>query len=97
ASVQFPGVYLRMDGRGVTQPTGPGGGIVTCQFGAMSWEKFRIETQSDGTVAIASVQFPGVYLRMDGRGVTQPTGPGGGIVNCQFGAMSWEKFNLVPV
>jgi len=34
---------------------------------------------------------------MDGRGVTQPTGPGGGIVNCQFGAHSWEKFNLAPV
>jgi hypothetical protein len=34
---------------------------------------------------------------MDGRGVTQPSDPGGGTVNCQFGARSWEKFNLVPV
>jgi hypothetical protein len=97
ASVQFPGVYLRMDGSGVTQPTGPGAGIVNCQSFVGPWEKFRIETQSDGTVAIASVQFPGVYLRMDGRGVTQPTGPGAGIVNCQFTAGPLEKFNLVPV
>ncbi len=97
ASVEFPGVYLRMDGRGVTQPSDPGGGFVNCQFGASKWEKFRLETQSDGTVAIASVEFPGVYLRMDGRGVTQPSGPGGGFVNCQFGARSWEKFNIVPV
>jgi hypothetical protein len=96
ASAQFAGVVLRMDGSGVTQPTGPGGGIVNCQFGVDALEKFRLEAQSDGTTAIASIQFPGVYLRMDGSGVTQPTGAGGGIVNCQFGVGAWEKFRLEP-
>jgi hypothetical protein len=28
--------------------------------------------------------FPGVYLRMDGNGVTQSTANGGGVVNCQY-------------
>jgi hypothetical protein len=94
ASVQFPGVYLRMDGGGVTQFVGPGAGIVNCQFGVGAWEKFKLETQPDGTTAIASVQFPGVYLRMDGGGVTQFVGPGGGVVNCQFGVGPSEKFKL---
>lgn len=90
----FPGVFLRMDGSGVTAPTGPGGGTVNCQFGAGPWEAFRFELQPDNTTALASVAFPGVYLRMDGAGVTSPTGPGGGTVNGQFGVGAWEKFYL---
>jgi hypothetical protein len=93
----FQNVFLRMDGRGVTQPTGPGGGIVNCQYGMGPWEKFRIEQQPDGSVALASIQFPGVYLRTDGRGVTAPTGPGGGTVNCQWTAGPWEKYHVVGV
>lgn len=95
-SVQFPNVYLRMDGRTVTQFAGAGGGIVNCQFGAFGWEKFRLVAQGNGTVAIESVQFPNVFLRMDGSGVTQFTGPGSGTVNCQFGVGPSEKFRLVP-
>jgi hypothetical protein len=94
ASVQFPDVYLRMDGSGVTKFSAPGGGIVNCQFNAGPWEKFRLESHGS-TIAIASAQFPGVYLRMDGSGVTKFTAPGGGIVNCQFGVGAWEKFNLI--
>ena len=94
ASVAFPGVHLRMDGNGLTQPEGAGGGTVNCQYGVGPWEKFRLEQQGDGTVAIASVAFPGVHLRMDGNGLTQPEGAGGGTVNCQYGVGPWEKFQL---
>jgi len=97
ASAQFPNVFLRMDGQGVTQTTGPGSGTVNCQFGAFSWEQFDLVPQGNGKVSIRSVQFPNVYLRMDGQGVTQTTGPGGGTVNCQFGAFGWEQFYLIPV
>lgn len=38
------------------------------------------------SVKIQSNQFPNVFLRMDGAG---------GIVNCQFGAGSYEEFNLI--
>jgi hypothetical protein len=93
-SVQFPNVHLRMDGGGVTAPVGPGGGTVNCQFGVGPWEKFTLEPHGDSTVAIASVQFPNVHLRMDGRGVTAPVGPGGGTVNCQFGVGPWESSRL---
>ncbi|MGE5673821.1 MAG: fascin domain-containing protein [Mycobacterium leprae] len=96
-SLAFPGVYLRMDGTVVTAPVGPGGGTVNCQFGAYEWEQFRLEPKGEGFFAIASVAFPGVYLRMDGNGVTAPTGPGGGTVNCQFGAGAWERFRVATV
>jgi phospholipase C len=95
ASVAFPNVYLRMDGSGITQSVGPGSGTVNCQFGVGSSEKFRLELQDDGTFAIASVQFPSVYLRMDGSGVKQFLAAGGGTVNCQFGIGPWEKLRLM--
>jgi C1A family cysteine protease len=93
-SVAFPNVFLRMDGSGVDQPTGPGGGVVNCQYTAGPYEQFMIAKQSGGTYTIGSVQFPNVFLRMDGSGVSQPTGPGGGVVNCQFTAGPWEQFIL---
>jgi phospholipase C len=94
ASDAFRGVYLRMDGRGVG-PSPDGGGTVNCQGFIGSWEKFRILPQPDGTVAIGSVAFPGVFLRMDGRpyGRCQDGCPDGfGTVNCQGFIGSWEKF-----
>jgi hypothetical protein len=93
-SAQFLNVDLRMDGSGVTAFSGLGGGTVNCQFGVGAWERFRLEPQTDGTVAIASLAFPGVYLRMDGNGVTAFSGLGGGTVNCQFGVGAWERFRL---
>jgi phospholipase C len=84
-----------MDGSGVTQWSTFGGGTVNGQFGAGDWEKFRLEAQSDGTIAIGSVAFPGVYLRMGALDVTQFSAMGAGSVNCQVGVGSWEKFNLI--
>jgi PASTA domain len=96
ASVQFPGVCLRMDGAGVTA-SAPSGGTVNCQYDPAGWEKFTLEWQPDGTVAIASVQFPGVYLHMDGTGVTAPTASGGGTVNCQYGVGASATFRFTGV
>jgi hypothetical protein len=93
SSVQFPGVYLRMDGTGVTESLNSGGGTVNCQYGASGWETFQIQWQAGG-INIESVQFPGVYLRMDGTGVTESLNSGGGTVNCQYGASGWETFTL---
>jgi phospholipase C len=96
-SVQFPGVYLRMDGSKVTAAA-PSGGTVNCKYGAAGWETFTPEWQPDGTVAIASVQFPGVYLQMDGTNVTAATDTGGGTVKCHYGvgASTAFKFTGVP-
>ncbi len=93
-SIQFPNVFLRVDGTGVNAAVGPGGGTVNCQFGAGPYEKLRFVDQGDGSVAIASVQFPNVCLRLDGHGVTSFAGAGAGVVNCQFGVGPWEKFRL---
>ena len=87
-SVAYPGVYLRMDGSGMSQFTQPGGGVVNCQFGA---EKFRIVyNRSDyvGMFSIGSQAFPFVYLRTDGIN---------SIVNCQHGAYFNEMYTLTAV
>ena len=86
-------VYLRMDGSGVSEPMPDGGGVVNCQVGAGPWEQFNIVKQDDGYYAIESVQFPGVFLRIDGRNLTADN-PIGGVVNCQFGVGPWEKFKV---
>ncbi len=92
-SVAFPGVFLRMDGSGVTAFSASGGGVVNGQFGAYSAEKFSIQSEDVG-YSIQSVAFPGVVLRMDGNGVNAFSGSGGGVVNAQFGVGPWEKFKL---
>ena len=95
-SAAFPKAFLRMDGSGVTKFTGSGAGKVNAQGYVGAWEKFHLRPRgSDLRVAIESAAFPGVFLRMDGNGITQPSGPGAGTVNCQFGAHSWEQFRLV--
>lgn len=95
-SVQFPNVYLRMDGRGVTGFSGSGAGTVDCQFTAGPYERFNLQEvpNQENVFAIQSAQFPDVYLRMDGSGVTGFTGSGAGIVNCQFTAGPYELFLL---
>ncbi len=92
-SVEFPGVFLRMDGRGVNRFNRGGIGVVNSQFGADLWEKFSIQSEDVG-YSIQSVAFPGVFLRMDGNGVNAFNPSGGGVVNGQSGAYSWEKFYI---
>ena len=95
-ATDFPNVFLRLDGRGLTQPVGPGGGTVNAQYTVGPWEKFRLVNNGNGSVSIASVQFPNVFLRMDGTGVTKFSAPGGGVVNAQYTAGPWERFFISP-
>ncbi len=82
--------YLRADGRGVTRTTATGGGVLNVQAFAGPWERFRIQNQPDGTVAIASAAFPNVFIRMQ-------YGDNTGIANLQYRVGGWEKFRLVDV
>ena len=103
-SVTFPGVYVRCDGSGVTEYTPPGSGIVNCQHKPpLHWERFYIypvETtpslagESTAKVVIESAAFKNVFIRLNGKGMSQFEGPGGGEVNCQFTARSYEVFYL---
>jgi hypothetical protein len=79
----FNNRFLRMDGEDISPS---GGGTVNCQYGAQTYERFELIGQADGTFAIASIKFPGVYLRMDSNGV----------VKSQFGVGLYEKFYVVP-
>jgi hypothetical protein len=65
----FPHAYLRIDGTGLSAPSSGGGGTVNCQAGVADFETPEEAPQPDGTIAIASVSFPNVYLRMDGSGI----------------------------
>jgi len=46
------------------------------------------------TVTIGSAAFKNIFLRLDGTGVTQPIGPGGGVANAQFGPGPMQQFRL---
>jgi endonuclease/exonuclease/phosphatase family metal-dependent hydrolase len=100
ASVQFPGVYLQLDGKDVTSSSDGSKTGLSVGHGAGPLEQFRLSPPpTDGApyrTLIESVAYPGVYLRMDARGVTESTEPGGGIVNKQFGFAAYEWFILRP-
>jgi endonuclease/exonuclease/phosphatase family metal-dependent hydrolase len=90
-SVAYPGVYLRMDGKGVTRYEPGGGGKVNKQFGSWDYEQFIIQPQPNGTVAIESKAFPGVFLRLS---IGVAPGENSVVVNCQFGVGPSEEFRL---
>ena len=103
-SVEFPYVYLRCDGTGVSQWEAAGGGTVNCQYEPPSpWESFYIHPvemapslapQTTYKVVIESAHFRHVFIRMDSQGMSHYMSPGGGEVNCQFTASSWEFYFL---
>ena len=105
-SVFFSDVYLRCDGTGVVQYEPAGGGTVNCQYKPPStWERFYIypvemapslASQTTYKVVIESAHFRNVFICMDSKGMSHPMGPGGGEVNCQFTARSWELYFLRP-
>jgi tyrosyl-tRNA synthetase len=86
-SVAFPGCYMRMDGRNVTQLRDFGSGHVNAQKGAGEWEEFTLHKLTNGNVRIESVAFPNCYLRM-----------GKAEVNCQYTAIEngYEDFAMRP-
>ena len=95
-SANFSGIFLRMDGSGLSPSNKPpnGGGLVNCQHGAQEWERFILRELEGDVIALESSHFSGVYLRMDGSSVKSNNQSGGGVVNAQFGIGAWEKFRL---
>jgi len=94
-SVLNPNAFLRMDGTGITQSIWTGAGVVDCQYCSTGgYELFNLVANADGTISIESIQFPGVFLRLDGSTVTSFSASGGGTVNCQFGAGAYECYTI---
>jgi hypothetical protein len=72
-----------MDGTGVPSPTRAG--PVNCEYGIVdSTQKFKAEFQANGSCCFESVAFPGIFLCLNGTGLSTGSGPGG-TVNCQPG------------
>ena len=100
-SARWNNVYIRLDGSGMNQFLGPGGGTVNCQYGAKPYETFYLKEEDEpGVHSIVSVPFPHCRIRIDGNGVTQYSGSGGGTVNCQYydnvtsPSQDWEKIEI---
>lgn len=91
-SEEFGRLFLRLDGHGVTSFLPDGGGVVNSQYGCGPWERFNEVPVGNGKIALESVAFPNVFLRLDGRGVSEFLANGGGVVNAQFGHFAWEEF-----
>lgn len=87
------GSYLTLYPQGATEPNGVGmaGWSPTQTQEAL----LSIQSTGDGRYTIGSVQYPNVYLRMDGTGVTASNGSGVGVANCQITAGPWEKMCIV--
>ena len=87
-----------MDGSALIWPSSRGGGSVSCSPDCNNLEQqFFITPIAEDTniYTIQSVAYPGVYLRMDGTGLDEFALRGGGVVNCQRGVASYEKFQIV--
>ncbi|KAI9865405.1 MAG: hypothetical protein M1813_002295 [Trichoglossum hirsutum] len=80
----YDDVYLRLDGR-FDAYAEHGSGVVNLQYTAGPYCLFRFAPQSDGAVAIESVEFPGRFLRIENT-----------LVNAQFGAGAFEKVFVAP-
>ncbi len=103
-SMHFRDVYIRCDASDVKESTGPGGGTVNCQCTPpQSWEQFYViplempptlVKQPIRNVVIESAEWENVFLRLEAKEMTEFRSSGGGKVNLQFGAKSFEKFIL---
>lgn len=102
-SVEFPHVYLRCDGTGVTQEE-PEGGIVNCQYKppeqCESFYIYPVEMapslapQITYKVVMESAPFRHVFIHMNSQGMSHYEDTGGGEVNCQFAVSPWESYFL---
>ena len=104
-STAFTNVFVRCDGSSVNKFQGSGSGLVNCQYTARTWERYYIyppemppslaaDCKTPHKVVIESAQWNNVYIRLDGTGMNKFQGSGGGTVNCQYGARSYETFYL---
>lgn len=102
-SVEFPNVYLRCDGTGVTQEE-PEGGIVNCQYRppeqCESFYIYPVEMapslapQVTYKVVMESAPFRHVFIHMNSQGMSHYEDTGGGEVNCRFAVSPWESYFL---
>ena len=102
-SQAYPEVYMRCDGEDVKKSPS-GGGTVNCQYPPVEPDewfyiypvKMKPSLAPDGkyVVHLESASWNNVFIRMNGSGMSSSSPSGGGQVNCQYGAFSYERFYL---
>ncbi|KAF7591735.1 hypothetical protein BBP40_001179 [Aspergillus hancockii] len=96
-SKQFPGSFLRVDARSISEYSGPGSGVVNAQNRVGTYETLIIVNHpEDNTFSILSSVQANAYLRLDGGNVKsgEKYPSGAGKVNCQYGTHTYEKFRF---
>jgi hypothetical protein len=97
-SGSFEGVYVRMHGNEVKQP-GEVGGVVNCQHGIGSHERFRIVGANDphfpSAVSFESLATPGRFIWMNGKDMHKGSASGGGEVKVRNGQNDMTSFLLL--
>ena len=100
-SFAFPDVHRRCDGSGVTKWLATEVELLTASTNHQGHEKFYIvpvevppslASETHLKVAILSFHFNSVFIRLDSQGMSHFDADGGGQVNCQFTAHSYEIF-----
>ena len=95
-SIRFPNRYVRLVGQGVTSFTGTGSGTVNTQTYISTYETYSLVVNNNGTVSFKSTVINNAFLCLDATGVAagQNLASGGGTVNAQFTARSYEQFKI---
>ena len=91
------GTYLSLDGTGITcYRSEPYRGTVKTTNHVKAWEIFNLHHNENGTVSFESSAFPGVYLTLNGNGLTAGVinYNGGGYIAAQYGNLGWEKYYI---
>jgi len=94
-SVEF-GVYLTLSGEGATKPNPRGLGRSGFSETKVPAALFHVHPSLEGTFTIESTVQAGLYLRMYGQDLRGPSQRGGGVVNGQIGASTFETFVFGP-
>ena len=96
-SAWFKNRYVQMNGEGFKSFDNSGGGRVKVQTFIAGWETFElVRHPEENVVSFKAVWFDNLYIRADGGGLQEGSNPGwgGGIINCQYGCGTKEKFRL---
>lgn len=91
------GTYLSLNGTGIKCfGAEPYKGTVVTTNHVQGWEVFNLHHNENGTVSFESSAFPGVYLTLNGAGLTPGVinYNGGGYVAAQYANQAWEKYYI---
>ena len=102
-SLAFPNIYIRCDPKDTSMTNTVGGSVNGQYTPPQQSEKFYIYPvqmppslvqESSQLIVIESASAENIFIRMNGSRITKFEAPGGGEVNCKYGAGETEMYYL---